>query len=83
MKVNKITISNILGLESYEIKPGQFTAITGANGQGKTSALDAIKAAVGGGHDATLLRNGATEGRIVLELDDGSSIVKRVTAAKS
>lgn len=83
MKVSKISIKNILGLESIEIQPGSVTEITGSNGSGKTSTLDAIRAALGAGHDATLLRKGATEGQVVLVLDDGTEIRRRITEDKS
>lgn len=81
--ISKIRISNILGIDQLEIEPGNFNLITGKNGQGKTSILEAIKSALKGGHDATLLRAGAEEGEIVLELDDGRSIEKSVKADKS
>jgi hypothetical protein len=88
MSTNKLTvahlkISNILGIKSLEFSPGRFNTIDGKNGEGKTSVLEAIRAATGTGHDATLLRKGATEGEVVLVLDDGAKINKRVTAAGS
>lgn len=84
MKISHIKISNILGIKSLEFSPnGALTEITGQNGEGKTSVLEAIKAATGGGHDATLLRRGEEKGEIVLVLDDGTEIQKRVTADKS
>lgn len=83
IKVSKIKISNILGIEDLELEPGRFTAIVGRNGSGKTSTLEAIKAALRGGHDATLLRNGAESGEVVLVLDDGTEIGKRITAKGS
>jgi energy-coupling factor transporter ATP-binding protein EcfA2 len=84
MKLSKVKISNILGIEDYTLTPGGFTTISGRNGTGKTSILEAIKGALqGGAHDATLLRNGAESGEIVLLLDDGRSITKRVTAEGS
>ena len=83
MKVLKISIKNILGLDALEIEPGSVTKISGQNGSGKTSCLDAIRAALGSGHDATLLKQGATEGEVVLLLDDGTQIHKRITEDKS
>lgn len=79
MKVQKIKIQNILGIEALEIQPGSITEITGANGSGKTSCLDAIRAALGAGHDATLLRQGEEKGRVVLLLDDGTEIERSIT----
>jgi energy-coupling factor transporter ATP-binding protein EcfA2 len=83
MRVSRISIKNILGIEALEIEPGHLVEISGANGTGKTSILDAIRAALSGGTDATLLRQGATEGEVVLILEDGVQIERRITADKS
>lgn len=83
MKVAKIQIQNILGIENLEILPGKVTKIEGRNGSGKTSALEAIKAALKGGHDATLLRKGSDVGEIVLVLENGTRVIKTVTATES
>lgn len=83
MIVSKIAIKNILGIEAMDINPGSVTEVAGSNGAGKTSVLEAIRAALSGGHDATLLRSGAEKGEIVLVLDDGTEIQKTIDAAKS
>lgn len=83
MKINHVKISSILGIDQLEFAAGQFNEIAGQNGQGKTSVLEAIKAAIQGGHDATLLRKGAEKGEIVLVLDNGTEISKRVTPNSS
>ena len=81
MQINHVKINNILGIDHLEFEAGQFVTIGGANGLGKTSVLEAIKAALGKGQDATLLRSGADKGEVVLVLDNGGSISARVTAA--
>ncbi len=83
MKIAKVQISNILGIKRLEFKPGKITTITGQNGSGKTSILEAIKGVVGGGHDATLLRKGAEEGMVVLEFDNGETLIKKMNENKS
>jgi DNA repair exonuclease SbcCD ATPase subunit len=83
MRVNRIIISNVLGIEHMDISPGTVTQVTGHNGAGKTSVVEAVKAALKGGHDATLLRNGTDKGEVVLLLDDGTEIKKTITADKS
>jgi energy-coupling factor transporter ATP-binding protein EcfA2 len=83
MNIQKIKISNLLGIEDIEFSPGNFTLIEGKNGTGKTSILESIKHALKGGHDAKLLRNGTDKGEIVLVLDDGVHLSKTVTASKS
>jgi DNA repair exonuclease SbcCD ATPase subunit len=79
LRVSHVTIRNILGIEELEFTPGGFTEVSGANGSGKTSTIEALRAALRGGHDATLLRNGTEKGEIVLVLDDGTQIRKKVT----
>jgi energy-coupling factor transporter ATP-binding protein EcfA2 len=83
MKVSKITIENILGIKSLEFDAGQFNEITGDNGVGKTSVVEAIKSVLKGGHDATLLRKGEDVGRTVLLFDNGITVTKEVRADKS
>lgn len=83
MNIQRIRISNILGIEELEFSPGIFTEIEGKNGSGKTSVLESIKTVLNGGHDAKLLRNGAEKGEVVLILDDGVRLSKTVTEKKS
>lgn len=78
MKIAHIKISNILGIEELEFDAGQFVEIAGRNGEGKTSVLEAVKTVMQGGHDATLVRKGAEKGEVVLVLDDGTTITKRI-----
>lgn len=79
MRVQKISIRNVMGIEALDFEPGRITVIEGGNGAGKSSVLEAIKAALGGGKDATLLRKGTQKGEVVLLLDDGSTITKPVS----
>lgn len=83
LRVTAIRLQNILGLREFEVRPGSVTVIEGQNGAGKTTILEAIRAALGGGHDATLLRKGSEYGEIVLELSDGSEITKEITPDKT
>lgn len=83
MQIQRIIIRNILGLQHLEILPGKLTIVEGQNGAGKTSVLEAIKAALSGGNDATLLRQGSESGEVVLLLDDETEIRRRITAEGS
>ena len=83
MKIAHVRISNILGIAELEFTPEGFNEITGPNGTGKTSVLEAIQSVLKTGHDATLLRKGAEKGEAVLVLDDGTELSKTVTADKS
>jgi len=83
MRITGIEIENILGIKELEFNPGQVTEISGKNGSGKTSILEAIKGALKGGHDATLLKAGETQGGVVLVLDNGFRINKTITSKGS
>ena len=81
MKITRIKLLNILGHEEYELKLGEkLTLIKGKNALGKSSIIKALQAAFKGQsvNEATLLRNGAEKGEIVVELDDETTIKKTV-----
>lgn len=83
MKIAHLKINSILGIKELEFTPEGFNEMSGGNGKGKTSVLEAIKAVLSGSHDATLLRTGEDKGEIVLVLDDGTELRKRVTPDRS
>jgi energy-coupling factor transporter ATP-binding protein EcfA2 len=83
MRISKIHIQNILGISELDFEPGAICEVTGKNGSGKTSVLEAIKSIISSGHDATLLRAGEKHGEAVIILSDGTEIGKRITAADS
>lgn len=57
MIVKEIHIKNVMGVRELEISPSQITTISGRNGAGKTSTLEAIKNAIGGGTRLAELKN--------------------------
>ena len=84
LRVSQIQIRNVLGIRELEFAPdGSVTTITGKNASGKTSVIDAIQAVLDGGHDASLLREGADEGEVILMLSDGKTVRKRITPERS
>ncbi|MEQ8767172.1 MAG: hypothetical protein RL885_24895 [Planctomycetota bacterium] len=83
LQATKLKITNVLHTKDLEIELGAVTVLEGANGQGKTAVLSALRAAIGGGHDATLIRNGEKAGEVVLEFEDGSCLTDRITPSGS
>lgn len=83
LRVVRATIKNILGIDELDFAPGSVTIISGSNGSGKTSALEALRNIVEGGHDATLLKNGEDKGETVLVFSDGTKLTKTVNANRS
>lgn len=68
-----LTIENIKKIKAISIHPtGSFVEITGRNGQGKSTVLDAIWWALKGKDNiqAAPIRNGQDKGRIELETED-------------
>lgn len=81
MKIIQLTAENIKRLQAVQITPkGNVVTISGKNGQGKTSCLDAITYALGGDpSDKMPVRRGEEKARVVVDL--GDIIVKRTFTA--
>lgn len=80
MRIRKIRIKNIAGIEEFEIDPARnLNLIEGGNARGKSSILNAILSVVGG-YDARLVRQGSDHGEVVLVLDDDTEIHKTIKA---
>lgn len=81
-KITRLQADNFKKLSVIDIRPGSgVVPIRGRNAQGKSSTLDAIQAALGGKSvmPSRPVRNGADEGSIRIELDDGAVILRRFT----
>ena len=76
MKVISLTTTNYKRAKHVEIKPdpdGNLVIVAGKNGQGKSSVLDSIAAALGGANSKTTpkpIRDGEDRAEIVLETEE-------------
>lgn len=76
MSIVKLTSTNFKRIKAVEISPdkdGNLVIISGKNGQGKSSVLDSITAALGGTSTKTTpkpIRDGETKAEIVLETEE-------------
>ncbi len=69
MKITKLEVRNFIGIEETTIDPKKFNIIAGRNGRGKTSIIEAIKAAFrGAGQDK--IRVGESKAEIYLSTED-------------
>lgn len=77
MKISKIVIKNLFGIKEQQLD-GKSVEISGSNGQGKTSILDSIRYALQNSSDRDyIVRNGETEGEILIETDTGLEINRK------
>ena len=77
MKISKIKIKNLFGITEQALD-GKSIEISGANGVGKTSILDAIRYALTNSSDRDyIVKNGENEGEILIETDTGLSINRK------
>lgn len=83
MKISKLKIENLYGIEELELD-GNSIELTGSNGVGKSSVLDAIRLALTNNSKRKyIVKNGQTEGRIFVKLDDGTTIDRKKRTDKA
>ena len=83
MKISKIRIKNLYGIEQLELD-GKSIELTGTNGIGKSSVIDAIRLALtNDSKRKTIVRNGEKEGSIYIETDTGLKIDRKKRTDKS
>ncbi len=77
MKTTRIKIRNLFGITEAELD-GRSVEITGDNGTGKSSYLDAIIYGLTNQSDREyVIRKGETEGEILIETDSGLSMDRK------
>lgn len=77
MKISKIQIKNLFGIKEQTLD-GKSVEITGSNGMGKTSILDAIRYALTNNSERDyIVKKGEVEGEILIETDTGLSIDRK------
>ena len=77
MKTTKIKIKNLFGISEQELD-GRSIEVTGTNGAGKTSVIDAIKYGLTNNSDREyIIKKGENEGEIIIETDSGLYINRK------
>lgn len=77
MRITKIKIKNLFGISEKEFD-GRSVELSGDNGTGKTSVIDAIKYALTNDSERDyIIRNGENEGEILIESDTGLMIDRK------
>ena len=82
-RITKIKIKNLFGITEYETD-GKSLELSGTNGVGKTSVLDAIRYALTNKSDRDyIIRKGENEGEIIIETDSGIRINRKARSAQA
>lgn len=80
MYITKLSIQNFEGIKSLDLELGKLTILEGANGAGKTSVLEAVRAAITNRPDRThLVYDQGGGGLILFDLSDGTSGSRQIT----
>ncbi len=83
MKITKIKIKNLFGIKETELD-GRNIEVTGTNGTGKTSIIDAIKLALTNSSERDyVIKQGENEGEIIIETDTGLYIDRKKRTGKA
>jgi DNA repair exonuclease SbcCD ATPase subunit len=83
MKTSKIIIRSLFGISEQQIS-GKSIEITGKKGTGKTSVIDAIRYALTNSSEREwIVKNGETEGEIIVETDSGLVIDRKSRTNKA
>ena len=83
MRISKLKVENLYGIEQLELD-GKSVELSGSNGMGKSSVLDAIRLALtNNSKRKCIVKNGKNEGRIFVQFDDGTTIDREKRTDKS
>ena len=83
MNITKIKIRNLFGIKEYE-QDGSSVELSGSNGLGKTSVIDAIRYALTNKSDRDyIVHKGEDEGEIIVETDTGLTIDRKARTNKA
>ncbi len=76
MKISGLHIVDTYGTKDFKVPAFSVLRISGHNGSGKSSILRALAYLFGGGTDPSVIRKGAEQSVVRLELDTGAYYVK-------
>lgn len=74
MHITRLDVKNIRGIEHVVLDMNHWVCLTGKNGTGKSSLLQAIRIIFDGGFEDDWIRYGETEASIVADISDGSKV---------
>lgn len=81
--IKRIHIRNFKGIEYATMELGQITLVSGANGTGKSSFLEAVKAPFQGGYDPALVNDPDAEGACRIRIGEKPADKRTVPNTKA
>nr|WP_295678867.1 hypothetical protein [uncultured Lachnoclostridium sp.] len=83
MKISIISIKSLFGIKEKQLG-GESVELIGKNGVGKSSVIDSIRLALTNSSNRDYkVRNGETEGEIIIETDTGLKIDRKIRTNKA
>lgn len=83
-KIKVLKINNFLGLDELGVEAGKINIFKGPKGSGKSSIIEGIEKAFTNKNRRTeVIRHGADEATLFVELDDGLQVDRRIRQGKS
>lgn len=84
MKISRIEIKNWLGLKEISFSPGKINKISGDSMTGKTSLIEGLEKLFTNKNRRTeVIRHGADEAELFVQLDDGLEISRKTRKEKA
>lgn len=84
MKISRIEIKNWLGLKEINFNPGKINKISGDSMTGKTSLIEGLEKLFTNKNRRTeVIRHGADEAELFVQLDDGLEISRKARKEKA
>lgn len=79
MRLTKVKLTDILSIQEFEFDvKGQITEFAGENGEGKSACIEGIRASLGSGDWAKLIRQGADKAQTILYFDTGHVLTTKI-----
>lgn len=83
-KIKKLQIKNFLGVEELGLDAAKINIFKGPKGSGKSSIIEAIEKTFTNKNRRTeIVRHGADEATLLIELDDGLEVDRRIRTEKA
>ena len=83
-KIKALSLKNFIGIEELGLAPGKINIFKGPTGSGKSSVIEAIEKSFTNNNRRTeVVKHGAEEAILFIELDDGLEINRKIRTEKS